>query len=67
MNLVITPSNEITHVKENVLNEEAYCSLIDEIRNYSRQGLTSDEVAIRISSAVSSYYDEILNSMYLKQ
>ena len=62
--LVITPSNEITHVKENVLNEEAYCSLIDEIRNYSRQGLTSDEVAIRISSAVSSYYDEILNSMY---
>ena len=64
--LVITPSNEITHVKENVLNEEAYCSLIDEIRNYSRQGLTSDEVAIRISSAVSSYYDEILNSMYFK-
>ena len=33
---------------------------------YSRQGLTSDEVAIRISSAVSSYYDEILNSMYFK-
>lgn len=64
--LVITPSNEITHVKENVLNEEAYCSLLDEIRNYSRQGLTSDEVAIRISSAVSSYYDEILNSMYFK-
>ena len=64
--LVITPSNEITHVKENVLNEEAYCSLIDEIRNYSKQGLTSDEVAIRISSAVSSYYDEILNSMYFK-
>lgn len=64
--LVITPSNEITHVKENVLNEVAYCSLLDEIRNYSRQGLTSDEVAIRISSAVSSYYDEILNSMYFK-
>lgn len=64
--LVITPSNKITHVKENVLNEEAYCSLLDEIRNYSRQGLTSDEVAIRISSAVSSYYDEILNSMYFK-
>ena len=64
--LVITPSNEITHVKENVLNEEAYCSLLDEIRNYSRQGMTSDEVAIRISSAVSSYYDEILNSMYFK-
>lgn len=64
--LVITPSNEISHVKENVLNEEAYCNLIDEIRNYSKQGLTSDEVAIRISSAVSSYYDEILNSMYFK-
>lgn len=64
--LVITPSNEIIHVKENVLNEVAYCSLLDEIRNYSRQGLTSDEVAIRISSAVSSYYDEILNSMYFK-
>lgn len=64
--LVITPSNEISHVKENVLNEEAYRNLIDEIRNYSKQGLTSDEVAIRISSAVSSYYDEILNSMYFK-
>lgn len=64
--LVITPSNEISHVKEKVLNEEAYYSLIEEIRNYSKQGLTSDEVAIRISSAVSSYYDEILNSMYFK-
>ena len=64
--LVITPSNEISHVKEKVLNEEAYYSLIEEIRNYSKQGLTSDEVAICISSAVSSYYDEILNSMYFK-
>lgn len=64
--LVITPSKEISHVKEKVLNEEAYYNLIDEIRNYSKQGLTSNEVAIRISSAVSSYYDDILNSTYFK-
>lgn len=64
--LVITPSNEISHVKEKVLNEESYYNLIDEIRNYSKQGLSSNEVAIRISSAVSSYYDDILNRMYFK-
>lgn len=64
--LVITPSNEISHLKEKVINEETYYSLIDEIRNYSKQGLSSDEVAIRISSAVSSYYDDILNRMYFK-
>lgn len=64
--LVITPSNEISHLKEKVLNEEAYYNLIDEIRNYSKQGLSSNEVAIRISSAVSSYYDDILNRMYFK-
>lgn len=64
--LVITPSKEISHLKEKVLNEEAYYRLIDEIRNYSKQGLSSDEVAVRISSAVSSYYDDILNRMYFK-
>lgn len=65
-NLSITPSNEISYLKENIVSEKKYDDLIKAIRNYSEQGLSSDEVAIQISSAVSSYYQDFLNQMYFK-
>lgn len=64
--LVISPSHEISYLKESIVNEKIYDNLIHEIRTYSEQGLTSSEVAKSISSAVSSYYQDIIRKMYFK-
>lgn len=64
--LVISPSHEISYLKESIVNEKIYDDLIQEIRTYSEQGLTSGEVAKNISSAVSSYYQDIIRKMYFK-
>lgn len=64
--LVISPSHEISYSKENIVNESIYDNLIEKIRTYSAQGLSSNEVAKNISSAVSSYYQDIISKMYFK-
>lgn len=64
--LKINPSKKISHLKNEYLNIDSYVNLIDEIGNYSNQNLSRNEVAERISSTVSEYYDEILTQTYFK-
>lgn len=64
--LKITPLKEISNLKTRYLNEQSYTHLIQEIGTYSKQGLTSQQVAQKISSAVTDYYDDILKQTSFK-
>ena len=64
--LIISPSKEVQHLLGKVLDEESYYNIVEEISDYSNKGLSSEEVAKKIDSAVLTYYNDVLNKMYFK-
>ncbi len=64
--LKVTPRKEISSLKDRYLNAQAYDVLLDKIGTYSKQGLSREQVAERISSAVADYYNDILKQTSFK-
>lgn len=64
-NLIISPSNEISHSKQ-IFTKDSYNTVMEEIKDHSNKSTSQEEAAQAISSAVSNYYNDILNKLYFK-
>lgn len=64
--MIISPSNSIQYQEDKILDEKSYANLIKEINIYSKQGLSSKQLAEKMNATVTDYYNDVLDRMYFK-